>query len=239
MKYLNQLSILSAAVILCTSCMNDDKAETKVPKAKSPFATPPPVNAPVTTTPVTTAPATNTTTTTLPVTPATQEATAIVPEKTPAVALNPEHGKPGHRCDIAVGAPLDSKPTVTTQPATTPTTSKSAPVVSAPVVTTTTAPATTTATNSGSGLNPEHGKPGHRCDIAVGAPLNSAPAKTAETPATTIQPSISPATVTQPATTTAVPTVNEKGEQLNPEHGKPGHRCEIAVGAPLNSKPKQ
>jgi hypothetical protein len=26
---------------------------------------------------------------------------------------------------------------------------------------------------------------------------------------------------------------------LNPEHGKPGHRCDIAVGAPLNSKPKQ
>lgn len=27
------------------------------------------------------------------------------------------------------------------------------------------------------GLNPAHGQPGHRCDIAVGAPLNSAPAQ--------------------------------------------------------------
>ena len=26
------------------------------------------------------------------------------------VALNPPHGQPGHRCDIAVGQPLDSKP---------------------------------------------------------------------------------------------------------------------------------
>lgn len=36
-------------------------------------------------------------------------------ESTPAkpaagVALNPAHGAPGHRCDIAVGQPLDSKP---------------------------------------------------------------------------------------------------------------------------------
>jgi hypothetical protein len=226
--------------------MNGDKAEAKIPTAKSPFATPPPVNTPVTTTPVTTSPVTNTTTTTLPSTPATQQVTTIVPEKTPAAALNPEHGKPGHRCDIAVGAPLDSKPTLTTHPATTATTSKAAPVVSAPVITTTAA-ATTTATNSAGGLNPEHGKPGHRCDIAVGAPLNSTPVKTTETQPTAIQPSIAPAAVTptispvaptQPSVTTT-PTINEKGEQLNPEHGKPGHRCDIAVGAPLNSKPKQ
>ena len=37
--------------------------------------------------------------------------------------LNPAHGQPGHRCDIQVGAPLDSKPTqatvnTTPQPAT-------------------------------------------------------------------------------------------------------------------------
>ena len=36
--------------------------------------------------------------------PATTEKTA--PEK---VVLNPKHGEPGHRCDIAVGAPLNSK----------------------------------------------------------------------------------------------------------------------------------
>ena len=27
------------------------------------------------------------------------------------------------------------------------------------------------------GLNPAHGQPGHRCDIAVGQPLSSAPVK--------------------------------------------------------------
>ena len=36
--------------------------------------------------------------------PVTTEKTA--PEK---VVLNPKHGEPGHRCDIAVGAPLNSK----------------------------------------------------------------------------------------------------------------------------------
>ena len=28
-------------------------------------------------------------------------------------------------------------------------------------------------------------------------------------------------------------------EGMNPPHGQPGHRCDIAVGAPLDSKPKQ
>ena len=35
------------------------------------------------------------------------------------------------------------------------------------------------------GMNPPHGQPNHRCDIAVGAPLNSPPGPTA-TPAQTI-----------------------------------------------------
>ena len=85
-------------------------------------------------------------------------------------------------------------------------------------------------------LNPQHGEPGHRCDIAVGAPLN-APATTS-----TIQPS-APATV--PQVTTAAATTDTKKvtpsstpatAALNPKHGEPGHRCDIAVGAPLNSK---
>ena len=32
--------------------------------------------------------------------------------------LNPPHGQPGHRCEIPVGAPLDSKPAQKTQPQT-------------------------------------------------------------------------------------------------------------------------
>ena len=85
-------------------------------------------------------------------------------------------------------------------------------------------------------LNPPHGQPGHRCDIAVGAPLN--------TPATSIQPNAS--ATTAPVTTATnidtkkvVPEVNSSSTALNPKHGEPGHRCDIAVGAPLNSKPTQ
>lgn len=89
---------------------------------------------------------------------------------------------------------------------------------------------------AGVALNPQHGQPGHRCDIAVGAPLNA--------PATSIQPTVS--ATTAPVTTTAnidtkkvLPEVNSSGTALNPKHGEPGHRCDIAVGAPLNSKPTQ
>lgn len=77
------------------------------------------------------------------------------------------------------------------------------------------------------GMNPPHGQPGHRCDIAVGAPLNSKPAAPA---ATTVN--------AQPQVTmTEVPTKVKTLPGMNPPHGEPGHRCDIAVGAPLNSKP--
>lgn len=86
------------------------------------------------------------------------------------------------------------------------------------------------------GMNPAHGQPGHRCDIAVGAPLNSPVVKPKTTPvvpqqnnvvSTTVTPSI-PATLAAPATP-AVPTL----EGMNPPHGQAGHRCDIAVGAAL------
>lgn len=80
-------------------------------------------------------------------------------------------------------------------------------------------PAATTA----EGMNPPHGEPGHRCDIAVGAPLNSAPGQQAAPP-TIIQ--------QQPATTTAT-TPTQTAPGMNPPHGEPGHDCSIAVGAPL------
>ena|SRR5690606_21845965 len=54
------------------------------------------------------------------------------------------------------------------------------------------------------GLNPPHGQPGHRCDIAVGAPLGGNSILNSD-------PSVA----------------------LNPPHGQAGHRCDIAVGAPL------
>lgn len=145
--------------------------------------------------------------------------------------LNPAHGQPGHRCDIAVGAPLNSAPTQGQ-------TANAQPVqVNAgqpQVVTTTVAPA-----KVAKGMNPAHGQPGHRCDIAVGAPLNSAPAKQ---PATNTAQSGSVSqnfTVTPPAANNAVPALLSTeapvatAEGMNPPHGQTGHRCDIAVGAPL------
>ena len=82
--------------------------------------------------------------------------------------------------------------------------------------------ATLNTNTAGTGLNPAHGQPGHRCDISVGAPLNSKPTTT-------------PAVQQQPVAVTQNKTVTAPG--MNPPHGEPGHRCEIAVGAPLNSKP--
>lgn len=80
------------------------------------------------------------------------------------------------------------------------------------------------------GMNPPHGQPGHRCDIAVGAPLNSKPAPVTTTGKTVdAQP--------QQVTMTQVPNKIKTLPGMNPPHGEPGHRCDIAVGAPLNSKP--
>jgi hypothetical protein len=85
------------------------------------------------------------------------------------------------------------------------------------------------------GMNPAHGQPLHRCDIPVGAPLNSPVATAKNIPATqqiTSQQSQSVAadptnTVTTPVVTT--PTL----EGMNPPHGQTNHRCDIAVGAAL------
>ncbi len=99
-----------------------------------------------------------------------------------------------------------------------------------PIITpNTTTPTTTTVA---AGMNPEHGKPGHRCDIPVGAPLNTPPPNPTVTSNTTAPtaPTINTSpTMVQPATTTA--------PGMNPAHGQPGHRCDIPVGSPLNSKP--
>jgi hypothetical protein len=37
--------------------------------------------------------------------------------------------------------------------------------------------------------------------------------------------------------TTPVNTNNSTAAGINPAHGQPGHRCDIPVGQPLNSKP--
>ena len=105
------------------------------------------------------------------------------------VMLNPPHGEPYHRCDIPVGTPLSSPPANATQQttsnqvqATAPQTSGSAQSLDnnpyAPTVENdmrinrSQAPSSAPA-NKGSKprLNPPHGQPWHRCDIAVGSQL--------------------------------------------------------------------
>lgn len=88
-------------------------------------------------------------------------------------------------------------------------------------------PVQTQAQPTAPGMNPPHGQPGHRCDIAVGAPLNSKPAAV-QTQTVNAQPQV---------TMKEVPTTTKTAPGMNPPHGEPGHRCDIAVGAPLNSKP--
>ncbi|WP_456312770.1 hypothetical protein [Pseudomonas shirazensis] len=150
--------------------------------------------------------------------------------------MNPAHGQPGHRCDIAVGAPLNSAPTqgqtATAQPMQNQTVQVNAPQQN--VVTTTTTAAAPV--KVGKGMNPSHGQPGHRCDIPVGSPLNS-PVAAKQTTTAQSGTATQNFTVTPPANnnvpallSTETPTV---AEGMNPAHGQPGHRCDIAVGAPL------
>ena len=93
---------------------------------------------------------------------------------------------------------------------------------------------------SAGGLNPAHGEPGHICDIAVGAPLNSqlapknTPVITAPTP--NAAPTLSPATPTATPVTPSPAAAVITAPGMNPPHGQPGHDCDIAVGAPLKKK---
>ena len=129
-----------------------------------------------------------------------------------ASGMNPPHGQPNHRCDIAVGAPLNSPPGKTPSLQATPSQVNTTPQA--------------TQTQTASGMNPPHGQPNHRCDIAVGAPLNSPPGKTPSSQATPPQ-----------VNTTPQATQTQTASGMNPPHGQPNHRCDIAVGAPLNSPP--
>lgn len=176
---------------------------------------------------------------------------------TNSAGMNPAHGQPGHKCEIPVGAPLNSAPKTTATPSTTPTvttsTTNGKPInlneliaKAAPTVTPT---AATTPVKVAAGMNPAHGQPGHKCEIAVGAPLNSAPATTTTTTSSvtpTVNSNVTPGsispsiinttpTITTPTTTASTPAKVAPG--MNPAHGQPGHKCEIAVGAPLNSAP--
>lgn len=93
-----------------------------------------------------------------------------------------------------------------------------------------TAPGSVSSVVSTSGkpaLNPAHGQPYHRCEIAVGAPIDSAPAQqnAAQQTPSILSPTIAPAPQSQ--------AIGPK-PAMNPAHGEPHHRCDLAVGAPLS-----
>lgn len=243
MKFSGILPVLFVASII-TSCGSSSSDESSTPATNT-------TSTPAVTTPVTTN-SQPTSTQTIQTQPSVNATVPVpnIPQGTVPVSgkagLNPAHGQPGHRCDIAVGAPLDSKPaaqTITTTPQ--PVANAQPVTVSNPI--TINNPAATPGARPkpvAAGMNPEHGQPGHHCDIAVGAPLNS-PSNVA-TPAPS--PSIAPAAATgtqqavikpTPVTLTNPPQTGTAANGLNPKHGEPGHRCDIAVGAPLNSKPGQ
>lgn len=134
----------------------------------------------------------------------------------------------------AAGVIVDSTAIIVDSPATTSNTNNISETV----------PANAVASNADQpgkpALNPAHGEPFHRCDIAVGAPIDSAPAPT---PAPQVAPStmsqnntgfntnpISPSASVAPAQASQ-PTGPKPA--LNPAHGQPWHKCELQVGAPL------
>jgi hypothetical protein len=145
--------------------------------------------------------------------------------------MNPAHGQAGHRCDIEVGAPLNAPAGQNTPQQGVPMQTNNAAAKNPSIKTTPSIP-------TAKGMNPPHGQTGHRCDIAAGAPLNSPVTKT--TPPKTVTPTdneeakntsvlMNPSYT--PAPETAKPVITAPG--MNPPHGQDGHRCEIAVGAPL------
>lgn len=71
-------------------------------------------------------------------------------------------------------------------------------------------------------LNPAHGQPRHRCDLAVGAPLVNTDGSSV--------PAVNPENI---QATPSMPAPVPAGLKVNPPHGQPGHRCDIQVGAPL------
>lgn len=88
-------------------------------------------------------------------------------------------------------------------------------------------------------LNPEHGQPFHRCDISVGAPIDSAPQQNAAPQAAPQMQSNSnsfiPSANSSPNPAPALPMAPASGPKpaMNPAHGQAHHRCDLAVGAPL------
>lgn len=142
--------------------------------------------------------------------------------------MNPPHGQPGHRCDIPVGQPLNSKPAATPVSQNINVGGNNAVQIDPNSV----SPGKTAIDNNekaiktAPGMNPPHGQPGHRCDIPVGQALSSKPAPAPQPVQNTAQPT----PVSVPAEQKLA--MGEK-PKVNPAHGEPWHSCSIKVGAPL------
>jgi hypothetical protein len=144
-------------------------------------------------------------------------------------------------------AQKESKPAVVQQQNQVPQTmlraDTSAIISTVPATATSNEPAAINATATPPELNPPHGQPFHRCEIPVGSPLNAAaPAKSAtvQTSPQINRTGTSPtlenaARLNNPQSTnpTAPTVANGTPPKLNPPHGQPFHRCDIAVGSPL------
>lgn len=138
--------------------------------------------------------------TTSPASAATQTATpAGQPPK-----LNPPHGQPFHRCEIAVGAPLDGSAPAQGQGATPPQ-----------------APAQQNAPKSFFKTVQSQQQTSSTQSVAA------APTPQATQTTQTVQPKPTPT----PAPTTAK--ADGPRPKNNPPHGQPHHRCDIKVGDPL------
>lgn len=141
------------------------------------------------------------------------------------VIKNPPHGQPGHRCDIPEGQPLNVTPQQIGNVQTVQVPQNQSVVINPAQMKMSTPPQKV---QTAPGMNPPHGEPGHRCDIAVGAPLNSNPSTTQNT-------AVAQNTPVANTPSNNAPNLVEIGEKpkVNPPHGEPFHDCAKSVGEPL------
>lgn len=96
-------------------------------------------------------------------------------------------------------------------------------------------PASTNNTSGNLLVNPEHGQPGHDCSIAVGAPFKKSTTNSVSDNSPTNEALKSEAAqLAKPEVSTEGVAEGIKTQKMNPAHGQPNHRCDIAVGAPLS-----
>ncbi len=166
LRILLSAAILSCALISCKKELEPQESSTPVEAAPTAATAPDAPNVPVVNAPQPGQSAT--------VTQAPTPAPAPQSPQPVAKGMNPAHGQPGHRCDIPVGAPLNSPAKAPATPAVQPgkaMTVNQTPAQTQPATPAILNPSAQPAATTAPGMNPPHGQEGHRCDVAVGAPL--------------------------------------------------------------------